>query len=97
MSKRAWTPGPWQVGYVAGAGDPYVSTGEQIVDADYTRGESLTKADAFLIALAPEMAEAILQYEEWVKDRGCQAGENAQRDLFDLAEKLRAISERESG
>lgn len=89
--KRAWTEGPWQSSgcVVHVVGSPYSGA---IVSA-YNQHEQ-TAANGDLIALAPEMAEAILAWSEGqhgdfdAQTRGIHA-------MHDLTKRLRAIGNTE--
>lgn len=77
MPDTPWTPGPWD--YENGRIYPTtVGFGAIVAAAKGDNGR--------LIALAPEMAEAILGYDEMTI-----TGENVDDLMFMLANKLRAI------
>lgn len=88
MSDTKWTPGPWE----------FSSNGMTMDDTHvnsfgrpnwaHVRGT----ANARLIALAPEMAEAILEWSFASAD-DIDARDRAEDSLDDLADKLRAIGD----
>ncbi len=83
--KRAWTEGPWR----ECSWDPMVPPHVHKDDGSFCMKRNdlpITKADAALIALAPELAEAILAWD----DNGQCAPPDSDA-LVDLAEKLRQI------
>lgn len=83
-----WTPGPWRA-YQHGGGDWFASNDTQ--DAADIRGDTDEEcaANAELIALAPEMAEAILCFAEAWKGIAPSSQEN--RVICEMAVRLRAI------
>ena len=113
QSKRAWTPGPWQA-YDANEGTEYFP-GWEVANDEYHNPSPdedapwiavhLTtgvEADARLIALAPEMAEAILGFTTHRLCR-CECEEDDERgvvvcasceaieSVISVARRLRAI------
>lgn len=92
MSDRPWTPGPWLYRPKSGSwhAEPDIDTGYSygqafITTPDACDMEFRNEADADLIALAPEMAEAILACAD-------QPSYDANLIPIDLmADKLRAI------
>lgn len=84
FEERPWTPGPWR--RVNNGWDP-----SQLVSDNTPSGNTwhvvdfteANRADAELIRLAPEMAEAILEYQE------C----GPYKKLYEVAQKLRGIEE----
>jgi hypothetical protein len=85
---RPWTPGPWSVVHYHEAHAAWVSTGSpdhSCVQVNYLGNPP---ANADLIALAPEMAEAILEQPTGVHDKGCSC---AGCLLQTVADKLRQI------
>jgi hypothetical protein len=84
--KRAWTEGPWLSSVDQFGGTEIVdSSGSQIASGRPTMYADAAP-NAALIALAPEMAEAILAWD----DNGQCAPPDSDA-LVDLAAKLRAI------
>ncbi len=81
--KTPWTPGPWKVFENDG-----VVNGEERVASTRTYFGNQDKANAALIALAPEMADAILRWEK----EPCESLET-QRIFLDIAQRLRQIGE----
>ena len=101
-----WTPGPWET-YNANEGTDYFPAWEVANDAYHNPPADedapwiavhLTtgvKADAELIALAPELAAAVLAVDQWYRDNQqhvpeCNAG-GSLGALGTLAERLRMI------
>ena len=100
-----WTSGPWRVYRTDNAGGPYteVRVGPHVTEgAKPGEGKSIAgirmnrmgwpeiEANAELIALAPEMAEAILLYQHWLELDATVVGE-LQEKMRGLRDKLRAI------
>ncbi len=87
MPKRAWTPGPWRVARMA---HDYGRSWQVIappvrpdgLEQYVTQAWQEKSADPQLIALAPEMAEAILAFADNPMDP---------HDVFEMAEKLLMI------
>ena len=84
---RAWTPGPWLVQFEQGGGyavwtrQPHIGTLATIHEEDIN-GEFPAKANARLIAAAPDLYEAL--------DRFCSALDGADCDYDELAGMARA-------
>ena len=89
---RPWTPGPWEV-------DPEefhdVSGSSRWIGPDADHGVFVlypTRPDAALIALAPEMAEAILAWNDGNSDGYANGTPDAVADALDhVAVKLLSI------
>jgi hypothetical protein len=102
MSTRSWTPGPWELrgDYVCLPLAPGVKPEEDdtppLFDIDTWEARH---ADGELVALAPEMAEAILGFSDRCEgtfnscfpDSPCASCEAAEETLYALAGKLRRI------
>lgn len=106
MTARPWTSGPWSFEWWQYPEKPLwnpkgrLKSGDKtIVEEGYYCEEDVfdwSDADAKLIALAPEMAEAILDLANW--DCNCENPYSREHhskmdcaNLGDVAEKLRAI------
>lgn len=86
---RTWTPGPWKV-----VSDGFGEWDIQRIGMEYDMAVGSFKPDAELIALAPEMAEAIMQ-----ADFACECYGNTDCPtpvIHDLAAKLRAIDKEQA-
>ena len=82
---RPWTAGPWSAG---ASRSPFLNSDREIYDEDEEHvATTFAVADGELIALAPEMAEAILRWD----DEPGTLHLDTEALLIDLAEKLRAI------
>lgn len=97
MSEYPWTPGPWRSNDgIAGDGYSIDSDGSQVgfvfCDPDGTEDPRRAEADAALVALAPEMAEAILAACEVNDDGDGILSSNPVRDVLDdLRERIESI------
>lgn len=101
MTQRAWTEGPW--GYAGREhterwdGHPEIEAAGETVcyiepwgDANWENVD----ADGRLIALAPEMAEAILAaVDTFAEVNGVVIGDDAATELDALAQRLREIDQ----
>lgn len=97
---RPWTPGPWTIGKTetSWANWALIMSGDYQVATVNGYGYPSGTANAELVALAPEMAEAIL---EWVShedvaamlqsNKGYRRALEYERPLVELARKLREI------
>lgn len=100
MSK--WTPGPWQCGRfhetgpVAGIPINAEAADESIARAWLVDDPQECKANARLIAAAPEMAEEIEDEIFWLEVVSCY-GENAERGRMLRIKTLRALLARING
>lgn len=87
----AWTPGPWHVERAVGRYEIWPK------DKGQTHtyiGVVQTKADAQLIALAPEMAEALMDVVGFLAD---MAEDYADYGIGDKAKRVRALLARLEG
>lgn len=97
-----WTPGPWGVGVFDTINmhpyQWYIATSDE-ESRDEVSGLALTdgifkKEDALVMALANEMAEAILEYDDVIYNALQEAGVSANKyvvALHELAKRLRSI------
>lgn len=87
-SPRKWTPGPWMVSgtVVHLEGSPYTGA----ITSVYGQGEC-TNPNAALIALGPEMAEAILAFADEYDFNSATIGDDVAATVLNVREKLRAI------
>jgi hypothetical protein len=97
MSKTPWTPGPWITGWDAHdcnprstitIGYPGIKKGERSLSERELQGN----ANAAIIAIAPEMAEAIMEWDTMPRD--AEDVEALEIKLRNLARRLRAIGEK---
>lgn len=94
--ERPWTPGPWRyerMGYDDAGNEIWSLGSESEPVADHDGMAEPNPSNRALIALAPEMAEAILRYN-FCDCENSQAGgvcQTADQMLYDLADKLRKI------
>lgn len=97
-SIRPWRLAPWH--FVHHRYDSYVSTGLNDHNFVHIRHTDNPPSHAELIALAPEMAEAILNWDYVVYGGLAEAGVKVNkygRALHDVANKLRTIIEKYNG
>ena len=72
-----FTPGPWRIGTPPPNGEQTIGTTQGLMVAVATTGASVpTKANARLIAAAPDLLEALIELadcgaEAWGEDRPC--------------------------
>lgn len=90
MSKYPWSSGPWdwEPNYMGAPGDSCLHNESHDIAVIPSKGMP-DDPDATLIALAPEMAAAILAFDDkWFGEQMQPGGMEA---MHELAEKLRAI------
>lgn len=97
QNRTAWTPGPWDVrdGTPEGGGQVWEITSPHAPDVNCNEVASSweNRPTAELIALAPEMAEAILAMADmcrlWTAPKSSL--NEYEKGIADMAERLRAI------
>lgn len=101
-SRTPWTSGPWTVGtwnahtaerydhWVLGSDYQLVAMGCCQLPGLATQAKQQAKANAELVVLAPEMADAIELYRHWIELDATVVGE-LQEKMRGLSDKLRAI------
>ena len=77
QTQHSFTPGPWHIGTPPPNGEQTIGTTQGLMVAVATTGTSVpTKANARLIAAAPDLLEALIELadcgaEAWGEDRPC--------------------------